>query len=323
MNIKEVKVSATIPTSKYANIEPSITVELGPKDDIEKAKQLALSHIEGISQQYAEDGKALVSSDGDMTAVKRELLKCYLSGTEVLYDDAGHTYITPDGKEYVSGSKFAKQFEHPFDAPLIAPRMFKKLEIGAEQVIEYWASKGLNSTSFGTALHQALEHYGKYQAICEKDIDSKTGEMKGYGIHPTLLPIVLSFFEGRENEVAVYEPFIADEKNARCGRIDRFLVVDAKKKICRIQDYKTNNDLYKQNANAPKTLKAPYAFLPNQPISTYAIQLSYYAAIAESHGWTVEGLDLFHWDGVEWVTVELNQLEIDAKQDKIDMSKVI
>ena len=57
MKVTNVTVSATIPTGQYANVVPSITVEVD--DDVEEAKALAMSHIVGLSQRYAEEGKAL------------------------------------------------------------------------------------------------------------------------------------------------------------------------------------------------------------------------------------------------------------------------
>lgn len=277
----------------------------------------ALPQLQRIESELGVEGNNL-RSDTALLAVERELMKCYASGTELWFDPVGHTYIDAEGVKYESGSVFAGQFEHEFNKDLLLPRSAAKLGITDEACDEYWQSKGDISTTFGTSLHKALEHYGKWKDVIEADIDTKTGKSKGTGIHPTLEPIVLAFFKDREDEVAVYEPFVADPNKKRCGQIDRLLLTGDKR--CWIEDYKTNGDLYKKGT--PANLKAPYAYLPNVPLSRYMIQLSFYKSILEAHGWTVEGLRVHHWAGKEWKAIEIKSVEIDKPQTKIDVSKI-
>lgn len=314
--LEQFEIMAVIPTGPYANLQPKLVYKAG---SFEEAYKEARPHLEQVQRDYGIEGNSLGGGVALSTA-ERQHVKCYLSGTDAYFDPISHTYITEEGEKYQSGSVFAGQFEHEFEKHLVLDKCAKKLELTPEEVELYWSSKGDISTTFGTALHQSLEHYGKWAAVCERDIDSKTKEPKGYGIHPTLLPIVQAFFKGRENEVAVYEPFIADPKKLRCGFVDRFVIVDADKKICDIEDYKTNADLYK--LGTPANLKAPYSYLPNVPASRYAIQLSFYASIAEAHGWTVRKLTIHWWNGVEWETIPVNPVEIDVKQKAISQEKI-
>lgn len=318
MKVSQIKLGATINLGEYSDIRPEVTVELGAKDKAEDARELALSEINKVWSQTSNKQFSERVSTSPVSAVAMQKMKCYATGAEVDFEPTSHKYYY-NGELLVSGSGFASQFEHEFNKAMIIPKSAAKLGVAEEVVDEYWTSKGNCSTTFGTALHQALEHYGKYYQLSQEDIDSKTGEPKGLGIHPTLAPIVELFFEGRENERAVYEPFVADIKNMRCGQVDRLLITGNKK--CRIQDFKTNGDLYKQNT--PKTLKSPYAFLPNQPVGSYTLQLSFYKAILEAAGWIVEGLDLFHWDGEAWNEVELKPVSLDTPKEDINLGAMV
>lgn len=316
----EIPMLTVMPTAKFANVQPLVT---GIGETFEEARDDAIKKAQSfysVIEAKNEFGPVTLDMRNQtQSTIERQLMKCFVSGTEAYFDETSHTYITAKGEKYISGSTFSHQFEHEFNKGLIVPKSAVKLGLREDEVEAYWQSKGDISTTFGTSLHQALEHYGKWQDVCEADVDSKTGQSKGTGIHPTLEPIVLAFFEKFGHERAVYEPFVADERNLRCGQIDRLVITGEKR--CIIDDYKTNGDLYKKGI--PATLKAPYAYLPNVPMSKYMIQLSFYKAILEAHGWTVEGLRIHHWAGTEWHTIPIKSVEIDAKQEPIDVSKIL
>lgn len=193
-------------------------------------------------------------------------------GGEIDYNDEAHTY-TWGGVVYLSGSQYAKQFEKPFDKQNIASAIAKKWSVEAQEVIDMWELKSKTSREFGTALHSALELYGRYRELATK-IEKETHIHD----HPIIKKAVQSFYEGRDSEKAEYEALVVDHKNKRAGKIDRLLITGDKR--CRVQDYKTNADVTKS-------------------IEVYWKQLEFYADIMRSHGWTVEGLDIFAWDG-DW-----------------------
>ena len=267
MKIREIQMSAVIPTAQYANITPTITVEVD--DDVEEAKALAMSHITAISRQYAEEGKALQAATGGTR------VDCFVGGS-ILYDPVAHVYTNEAGDVYLSGSQYAKQFAKPFEAEAIAQKMENKSGIPAGDILEIWDKARLASASFGTAIHEALEMYGKYTETCEK-LEKQYHQSN----IPMVKDIVTDFFKGRENETAVYEAMVVDHDRKWAGQIDRLLITGDKK--CRVQDYKTNGEL------KPDKLEE------------YWHQLSFYAAILQAGGWTVEGLDIHHWSGV-WTT---------------------
>lgn len=269
MKVKEITIGAVIPTAQYSNLQPSITIEVD--DDVEVAKALAMSHIVEISQQFAEPGKELgVGSD------KRVLVPAFV-GDHIYYDDITHTYTNSAGEKYLSGSEYAKQFEKPFDAEKVSKVVATKFgNILAEDVLAMWELKAEVSRTFGTALHAALELYGKYEALAKS-----IGKETHLHDHPVLKEAVESFYKGRDKENANYEILVVDHAKKHAGRIDRLLITGRKR--CRVQDYKTNADLTQEK------------------IEVYWKQLEFYADILRAHGWQVEGLDIFAWNG-KWET---------------------
>lgn len=284
-------ISATIPVAQYANLTPSIEVEA---ETLEEAEKLVLPYIESLSARYAEEGKSLTPRGAELKRVK---LVSPIGGGYAFYDEASHTYIDSNGKKYVSGSEFAEKFKTPFPAEIAAKNCEKKYDLKQQQILDLWDIKGDAASGFGTAMHAALECYGKYSQAGENALPK----------HPFMKKVVLDFFNGRDAENALYEPFIADMNTLKCGQIDRLLIVDKDKKICRVQDYKFTEAIKEESPN--KKLKAPFNVLPPCELSKYQLQGSFYASILQSLGWTVEGIDIFNWvDG--WETISLPVLEI-------------
>ena len=181
----------------------------------------------------------------------------------------------------------------------------KHEDVTPESIQDMWAKNGEVSTNYGTAIHTALELRGKYSDLSmtlKNSLEYVTSK------NPAIASIVDNFFEGREDEDARYEVFVADEETLSCGSIDRLLVVNKKEKIVRVQDFKTNYDIFKK-----KKILEPYAGLVNKnELGYYWIQLSFYAAILEKYGYTVEGLDIF-WlnpSGNMWVEHSHDVLEV-------------
>lgn len=284
--------SATIPVAQYANITPSIEVEA---DTMEEAERLVLPYIESLSARYAEEGKSLTPGGAELKRVK---LVSPIGGGYAFYDEANHTYVDSNGKKYVSGSEFAEKFKTPFPAEMAAKNCEKKYDLKQQQILDLWNIKGDSASGFGTAMHAALECYGKYGANAGENALPK---------HPFMRKVVLDFFNGRDAENALYEPFIVDMNTLKCGQIDRLLIVDKNKKICRVQDYKFTEAIREESPN--KKLKAPFDTLPPCELSKYQLQGSFYSSILQSLGWTVEGIDIHNWvDG--WETISLPVLEI-------------
>lgn len=211
---------------------------------------------------------------------KGVLLEAFVGGS-IWYNDATHSYYNDAGEKYLSGSEYAKQFDKPFNAEMIAGVMAKKVDgVTAQQIQDVWELNAKVSRDFGTALHGAMELYEAHRDVCEL-LD------KQYHIHshPVIKNAVESFYVRHKDETAKQEVLVVSQHRKWAGRIDRLLIVDEKKKICRVQDYKTNADIEKH-------------------LPIYWKQLNFYGQILADAGWTVDGLDIFHYNGT-WKEYEV------------------
>lgn len=256
-------ITAVIPVAQYGNIQPSIEVEA---ETYEQAYAEVMPKIEHIWNKYVESGKQL--SGGD-----RKLVKAFVGGS-VYYDDFTHTYTNEAGEVYLSGSKYAAQFEKPFDKAVISEKMAAKYNVKPEHIVDMWELKGEVSRNFGTALHGALELYGKYNGLAiQLDRDTHLHD------HPIIKQAVESFYAAHK-EQALCEVFVVDHEHKHVGQIDRLVILDKNKKICRVEDYKTNADI-------------------TSKLEVYWKQLEFYGDILRHHGWQVEPPVIHHWNG-EW-----------------------
>lgn len=304
---KKFVIKATIPTTQYGNLQPEYEVEA---ESFEEAEKIAMPYIEALWTKYCAKGSELpkkeaAAEEASTTKTgKAKLIKMTseINGLAVAFDPVNHKYYNKEGKQYLSGSTFAHKYQHDFDQKKTFENMLaKNPDLDTEAVAKLWEIKGEASTSFGTAIHAALEMYGKYRELgIELGKNKKPVVNTALHDHPIIKPIVERFFRNREKENAMYEVFVADDELMWCGQIDRLLIVDEKKKICRIQDYKTNVDVNKKGFNGK--LLAPFDDMVDTPLSGYWLQLSFYARLMQKSGWTVEGLDVLHLDGDEWVT---------------------
>lgn len=244
-------------------------------------------------------------------------LKSELTGVEVQYDDAAHSY-TINGKKLMSGSKFHKQFYKEFDkdaALEMVVNAYPAAKGREAELRDMWDINSKASTNWGNAVYHALENYYSHKSIgnITRGIDKKTGQPKVHKAlnkNPILKHVVESFIATRpEYEDVMCEPFIASDAFGICGFIDRLLFVDRAKKIVRIQDYKTDNDILE--AEYQKTDSIFYKKILNDKgkpdntrVTMHRLQLSFYAFILEQYGYTVEGTDLFWLNPVKLMSGE-------------------
>lgn len=207
--------------------------------------------------------------------ISGKLLKDFF-GNEIYYDEVNHVYSW-NGEVYESGSQYASKFEKPFDKHTIAGKMASKYGVEAQEIIEMWELNGRTSMEFGTAIHSALELYGKHRKLAKAlERDS------ALHAHPVVRRAVEGFYEGRENEVAHYEVLVVDHTRKRAGRIDRLQMLEGDYVV---QDFKTN------------------AVLKPDKLKVYWAQLGFYSGIIRANGGSTRPEQIFHYDGL-WETIE-------------------
>lgn len=257
------KIKAHVPTQQYGFIE----IEGTPEEK---------SEIERLYNEYAEQPLSFKRGN-------RKKLTAFVGG-EVWYDEDNHVYTNELGDVYLSGSKYAGLLEVPFDMHGMAEKVAKKAGVPTNDVIAMWQMKADISNGFGTAIHAALELYGKYYKHADKFPD------KSYHLHdhPVIKQIVESFYVGKEKEVSHHEVLVVDHARKYAGQIDRLVET---KDGWYVDDFKTNGEL------KPAKLK------------NYWRQLSFYASILQAHGFHVKGLRIHHWAG-NWETIEHKPEEV-------------
>lgn len=291
------KLGSTVPVVQYGNLMPEIEVEA---DTIEEAEALVLPYIEAFFNKYSEKHK--IGAEKRAASPDRVLLKD-IFGNEIFYNDKTHEYTNALGEVYLSGSQYAK--EEDFDGEYWADEFVKKYGLKEEdkqRILAMWGTNSTASSSFGTALHAAIELYGEYHDLADKiDIDIKTGLRKKLDAKteknssksklPYLQQVVEDFFtKERLAEKARYEVLVVDHKNKRAGRIDRLLQLDDGS--FEIRDMKTNHKILKPEK------------------TTYSKQLSFYADIILANGGKLgpKPIMLHHWADNTWKDIELEKI---------------
>lgn len=299
------RITAVIPTVQYGNIQPEYEVEA---PTFEEAQDIALPYIEKLWNKYCQKGSELVAKESTIVHDSVIEMTSNLTPGKAMFYEQSHKYIGTNGEHLLSGSTFSKKFIVPFKKNQILKAMEEKYGVPSDDIAKMWELKGKVSTDFGQALHGALELYGKF-----KDIGEVTGANKKPAVnsalhdHPIIQKVVEEFYKGREKEDALYEEFVMDESRGLCGQLDRVLIVSRDKKICRVQDFKTNADVERKGYN--KGLLEPFEYMRDTPLSGYWIQLSFYAEILKAAGWTVEALDVFAYNG-KWTTYTKEPIDL-------------
>lgn len=279
------ELTAVIPTVQYGNMQPRIILE---GEDINELHAKADAFMQERWKEYG--GAPLAKKE----AGGKKVLT--FTGEDVMYNDETHEYFDMKGNVLLSGSTYAKRFTKEFDKAKMIPRCAKAWNVPEEAVSAIWDLNAKVSTEYGSSIHTALELYHRYH------VDGATIQQnkKGAGDANYVLPknahirqAVLSFVE-KFGTNGLPEVFVSDVANGRVGQIDRLEILDEEKKIARVQDYKSNNEM------------------DDDKMLGYQHQLSFYANILKAHGWTIPGLDLFHFLEGEWHHTELPVLDLVA-----------
>ena len=267
----------------------------------DEAVELGLSQLKALWDRVGE--KPLQTDRDKAKTPAGELKRCWASGTEVYFDPIEHVYRDTTGVQYLGGSTFAHRYTTEFPSVRISNQIAKKWDVDATEVRDMWSLNADASSLLGSAVHAALQLRQQYGELSKA---TKEGSLEAcLTKNPVLRPIVDSFFEGREDEVAVPECFVADAKRKHAGMIDRLLIEDDG---LTVEDYKTNTDVHDK-----ETIKEPFKdIVPATSLGAYWLQLSFYARILIAHGKTVKGLRVHHWTGSEWVSYDHEVIDLDG-----------
>lgn len=317
---------ATSPTVQYGNVHTVLEIE---GEHWEEIRDLGLSKIAEVDSMVSPTPFTLNKPPKTVkSAVTRtDAITSRLTGVTLNYDPDKHIYTDLNGNRQLSGSKFPDQFYEAFDkvkAIEMVQKAYPKAGVTVEEITEMWARNGEVSTSFGTAVHAALENYIRHNklgsGIRGTDKNGKLKPNKAYSKNPFFSKLVKNYVDTFGVGGMLSEEFVADG-NGHCGRIDYIKIIDKEKKIIRIGDFKTDADLFEkkyQKKDSPfkGKIKNKEGKDDNTLFTYHIFQLSYYAYILSQFGYTIEGLD------IDWLNP--NTLKWERHSAKvIDLKEVI
>lgn len=216
-------------------------------------------------------------------------MKSFNEDVVVEFDEVSHSY-TFKGKTLLSGSKYAE--DNDFDKERVAGYCSRAWGVKFADVLSLWESNANVSADFGTVIHAMLEHFNKYSKILPmKEIERAKPR------HPFLRKILDDYIDvvGITNiEPEVFVTYIED---GFCGQVDGIEILDKKKKIINVWDYKINALKSKQDPTGKKKL------------AKYQKQLSFYAHILEKTGWTVKEIGAIVLED-SWSVYKFDKLNI-------------
>lgn len=225
----------------------------------------------------------------------RKVLTSFNEGKVIHFDVEKHEYHYGK-KRLKSASSFIEEYEDQFDSERMSAMCSGKWGIDQQDILDLWESNGNAASGFGTAIHAVLEHYYTYKEIgAEVQEAGKKGYNAALPNHPFLRELIWSLDEIREDGDSLQEALVSCVKKGLCGLVDDLFIVDRKKKICRIRDYKITFDIEVNK----KDLKEPFSYLGANKLAKNFLQLSFYGYLMQLSGWKVEGIDIFNWDG-QW-----------------------
>ncbi len=265
MKIKEYSLEVTIGLPEFSNIKPNIVLE--DVDSLEDAHALASSYLNGIWENTPE-AKIKSPLKASVSANDNSVELTDMFGNKIRYDATSHTYSW-EGIKYLSGSEYAQRFEAPFDSRRIAEAKAKKDGDDMQALLDEWELNSEVSRGLGTALHGALELFGKRNKLHANSMVKKAVE---------------SFYASRKDEVADYEVLVVDHRARRAGRIDRLVCLPNGE--FDIDDFKTDVNIEKK---LPKHSK----------------QLNFYRSILEANGVIIRKMNIHQWNGEVWTTYEV------------------
>lgn len=305
-------------------------VEVAPSKEITPSEKPSKAQMQTVLAYLTE----VVNKSGKKT-VEPTTYNSVLIGKNIEIQEVdGHKRL----EGFLSGSKFPAQFYAEFDSKEILQAIQKKhglTDAEVETIKAMWATNADVSTNFGNSVHFAMENYDKNYQLGDKikkvkefkTKPAEIGDNKALNRNPVLNKLVKSFHEKFGGDYTRFnEEFVWDKGLKLCGSIDRIKVVDMKKRIIRIQDFKTDADI---NETKYQLVTSPFYALTQgeNPVmgktllDYHWLQLSFYAFILQRACWTVEGLDVYWVNGEKLVSGE-NPWE-EFSHDVIDITEVI
>ena len=279
-----------MPKSKIENITATIPVTGQSYTDLRPT--ISASSIDEYRQLLAEVGR-LAGNDAFVQRMennRKGFEKITTSDGDIFFNKETHEYEDEEHNKFITASTWAHQFEMPFEAEKIATKLAEKGEQTVDEILAMWDAKKETSLAYGTAVHKSIEFKLKY------------GQDPNNAHLASLAQDAFDLLEGRQS---ASEVFVCVPELKACGTID--LLIDNGNKHVTIVDFKTG-DVYKK-ASLTKEARDRWG-LKNETLSTYQLQLSFYACLLKEKGYHVDGIEVWA-EGVDlWEKIPLQILPV-------------
>ena len=209
--------------------------------------------------------------------------------SKLQFFETNHQY-RKNGEGYQSVTGFLSKFKPPFPKGVLAEKIAKKEGKTPDDILSKWDLNAEISRDYGNSIHRGIEYWIKYGEI------PKTPHIKS---------AVEKFAKKYNREKMKTEIMVDNDEYKLVGTIDQLHILG--KKRIKITDVKTNREL---TDKAYKKFLAPLNDLPLTKLNEYRLQLSTYKYLLELKGFTVESIDLEHWNGEDYKTINLEPIDI-------------
>jgi hypothetical protein len=199
--------------------------------------------------------------------------------------ESDHRYFDRNTEEYLSTSKFLKNFYKPFDSNMIAGQVASSEGVPKQVILDRWQAQ----TDEGTRRHEAIELYLKTTTVLPENED----------LRPMVMSIANQYksYYRIHNEVVLYD---IDEK--RAGTADLILETTSHKNSpIDIGDFKNYNkglnqkEVDKNGKCKNEYMLGPLSHLQNSSYNKLCLQLSDYAYKLEKQSGRRIGKLFGHW----------------------------
>lgn len=193
----------------------------------------------------------------------------------ITFNEKSHTY-TVDGMNLQSVTTIGKQYQHALSVPFLVERMGWNEQKAKDKLAE-WSANGQRAKENGKAVDKVI--CDLIDAITKDGLSQTDASiLKGYNVFNDILSFVDS--ELNLTDFHIYTQEILYDKDCRCAGTCDIRIVDEINKRMYFFDIKTG---HKPSFHAWKNcnLLSPFDHLVDCYMNTYAMQLSFYALLAQ------------------------------------------
>lgn len=210
----------------------------------------------------------------------------------ITFNEEQHKYTNEKGTTYISATQLLGEFKQPFDAVAVAKRYAEKHGQTPEYWIAKWNEKRDKACARGTAFHKEQEEYtlGRGVEIAE----GRPIVVQNQALIMQATPDLFELPDGLYTELLMWH-----NGYQLAGQADKVLIeTSATRRYVDIDDYKTNERIdtesWKSRVTGYKMMKPPVKHLMDCNFQHYELQISIYAFMLESAGFTPRNLQFTH-----------------------------